>query len=394
MVAGGTPATRPALWTRLAGPAGPAALVGLLYLGLMIFILYQEFDGDPLGFVHSGTYFTEHDPNGTKGYDGQFYYYTALDPADAAGLLDNATFRLQRIFFPLLIRAFALGQAALIPWVMLGLNWGAVVGGTWLVARLLARWGRSPWFALSYGLASGVPVALTFDTAEPLTFALVALGMWWWSPDPAADREPPTAFRARWGQPLGALVFALALLTRELAAFAVAGYAVAALFRRDWRGLGWAAAAWVPIVGWSAYLSITSNYLGVSYAQPLEHIPFLAFWNQLNGTPRSLAYAGQYVIPTVVFGALGGLALLRTWRAPSALLIGLLGNVYLLTFLHAGGYMHQVAVSRYALGMALAAVLWAGSRPPRRLLWLTPIFIVSFVFFLYGLWKHDPSYLW
>ena len=28
--------------------------------------------------------------------------------------------------------------------------------------------------ALSYALASGIPVALTFDTAEPLTFALIA----------------------------------------------------------------------------------------------------------------------------------------------------------------------------------------------------------------------------
>ena len=84
----------------------------------------------------------------------------------------------------------ALAQRPLIPYATLLVNWLAVVGGTLLVALLLRRWGRSPWFALSYALCSGIPVALTFDTAEPLTFALVALGVLFWERRRAAAPAP------------------------------------------------------------------------------------------------------------------------------------------------------------------------------------------------------------
>jgi hypothetical protein len=382
---------------QIQSPALVTGLVAVLYLGLLIWLWYH-FDSDALRFVHIGTYFTQHDPNGTRGYDGQFYYYTAIDPLNAASLMDNATFRLQRVFYPLLVLVLAVGQTAFVPLAMMFVNLLAIIGGTGIVACLLRRWGRSPWFALSYALASGMPVALQCDTAEPLTFALVALGVLCWDRVRALrDTNTPPPAPAPRAHLAGALAFTAALLTRELAMFAVAGYGVAAVARRDWRTLAWAAASFAPLVLWSAYLSISSNYLGISYAQPLEHIPFLAYWlggNLGDPTLRSAGYAAQYIVPTVTFGALGGVALLRTWRAPSPLLIGLLGNVYLLTFLHDGGYLQQVAPSRYALGLALAAVLWAGSRAPRWYLWLTPLCALSILGYLYGLLTQDPAYLW
>src|SRR5690242_20551009 len=88
-------------WAQIQSPALVTGLVAVLYLGLLIWLWYH-FDSDALRFVHIGTYFTQHDPNGTRGYDGQFYYYTAMDPLNAASLMDNATFRLQRVFYPLL----------------------------------------------------------------------------------------------------------------------------------------------------------------------------------------------------------------------------------------------------------------------------------------------------
>src|SRR5204863_6528920 len=125
-------------------------------------------------------------------------------------------------------------------------------------------------------------------------------------------------------------------------------------------------AAFVPITLWSAYLSASSKSLGISFAQPFEHIPFLAYWLQLtNPNVRSVGYASQYIVPAAVFGVLGVWQLVRTWQVPSPLLIALLGNVHLMTFLPHLGYQHQVASSRYLLGLSLAAVLWAGSARPR-----------------------------
>ena len=40
--------------------------VGVLYLGLLAW-LWGHFNGDPLGFVHRGTVFSEGDPAGTRG---------------------------------------------------------------------------------------------------------------------------------------------------------------------------------------------------------------------------------------------------------------------------------------------------------------------------------------
>lgn len=421
-----------------------ALAVGVLYLGLLVW-LWGHFGGDPLGFVHRGTIFTQHDPAGTWGYDGQFYYYTATDPLHAAEHMDNPTFRLQRVFYPLLIIAVSLGQRDLAPYAMLLINWLSVVGGTLLVALMLRRWGRSPWFALSYALASGIPVALTFDTAEPLTFALVALGVYFWNAGCGmwnaesnsafandVERTPSTehsAFRIPHSAFWAALAFAAALLTRELAGYFVVAYGFVALLRRDWRGLALAVVAFLPVTLWSAYLSATMHYLGVSFAQPFEHIPFLAYWLQLRepgaATLRSVGYAAQYIIPTAVFGTLALWRLLQnvvfgmrnaetgsapvqgvvatTFRIPHSafripnlnpLLLAVLGNAHLMTFLPHNGYQHQVAVSRYMLGLALAAVLWAGSERPRWLLWLTPLFVVSLLAYIYGLIRQDPAYLW
>src|SRR5436190_5125432 len=163
-------------------------VIAIFYLGLLAW-LWGHFHGDPLAFVHRGTVFSEGDPQGTRGYDGQFYYYTAVDPWSAAQHMDNAAFRLQRVFYPLVIIAVSLGQAAVVPYAMIAINYLAIVGGTLLVALLLARWGRSPWFAVGYSLCSGLAVALTFVTAEPLAFALAALGVFLWDrADPLINR--------------------------------------------------------------------------------------------------------------------------------------------------------------------------------------------------------------
>src|SRR3972149_9882916 len=56
-----------------------------------------------------------------EGYDGQFAYYIAIDPAPrvVAPKLDAPAYRYQRILYPLLAPALALGGPAAIPWPML-----------------------------------------------------------------------------------------------------------------------------------------------------------------------------------------------------------------------------------------------------------------------------------
>jgi hypothetical protein len=418
-------------------------VVALLTLGLIGW-LWGHYQGDPEGFIHQGTVWL--DPvtrQGSNGYDGQFYYYIAKYPRNSVQFLDLPSIRLQRIFYPLLIFVGSLGIRALMPYTMIAINWLAVVAGTWGVARWLAIHRRSPWFALCYALSSGIPVALGFDTPEPLAFALVIGAVHLWHrarpaetdgdlrPDsalsgaiapsyPAADAAPDTQHATRYTLtfhvsrftfhvPTLALaggLLALALLTREHTIYFVLAFAGAALLRRDWRGLATAVLAFVPVTLWGLILSLTLGKSSVSQLPALESIPFITYWvqgNLVDPTPRSAGYALQYIIPTAVFGliALGGLLAAplrwlrsRQWNPPAALLLAVLGGCHLMAFVPKQGYQHQVAVSRYMLGLTLAAVLWAATTRPRWLLWLTPLFLLSLLAYAYGLITLDPAYLW
>ncbi|MGI8587499.1 MAG: hypothetical protein ACR2M0_07395 [Chloroflexia bacterium] len=405
-------------------PYAVAAFVGVVYLGLLAW-LWGHFHGDPTGFIHQGTVWLNANRQGTDGYDGQFYYYIALHPTHAVQFLDLPAIRLQRIFYPLLIDLVSLGQRPLMPYAMLLINYAAVVVGTLLVARLLEGWGRSPWFALCYAFAGGIPIALTFDTPEPLAYALVAAAVLFWekrsvvsgqwsvvsgqqsaAEETTRNSESPTPHSALRITLYASLAFALALLTREHALYFVAAYAGAALLRRDWRGLVAAVAAFMPVTLWGAYLSATLGKSSISELPSFNWLPFNTFWvqgNLVDPTWRSVGYAAQYIVPTALFGllALGGLFNVplawlreRAWHPPSALLLAMLGSAQLMVFLPLVGYKQQVAPSRYALGLALAAVLWAGSAKPRWLLWLTPLVALGLLGYVYGLITMDPAYLW
>ena len=233
-------------WTRLgAAPTSVAATVLFLYAIWLGIILPHSHDardfinigrdyilrghGSPL--IRVGPYAASLANPG--GFDGQFAYYIALDPLHATTYLDEPTYRLSRILYPLLARALALGRPTDIPYAMLATNWLALVGGTLALAAWLRRRGVSAWFALIFGLYPGLFEGLRYDLTEPLCYALVALAIY------LIDFGGPR--RIVWA----GLAFALAALARESALFFAIPYGIAQLFARptpahmpDWPPLG------------------------------------------------------------------------------------------------------------------------------------------------------------
>ena len=69
-------------------------------------------------------------PTSWTGYDGQFFYYMALDPQGAAPYMDLPGYRYQRIAYPMLARLIVLGRSSLIPDALLAVNLFAVVAGS------------------------------------------------------------------------------------------------------------------------------------------------------------------------------------------------------------------------------------------------------------------------
>src|SRR6202790_4456650 len=118
--------------------ARPAGVVGCLYV-LLIGLYFLMNHHDALYYVHIGPRFVLHDPHAGSGYDGQFYYQIAGDPLHAAQFLDKPAYRYQRIVYPLLVAALSVGQARLIPYMLLLVNFVSVVLGTELVAPPLTK---------------------------------------------------------------------------------------------------------------------------------------------------------------------------------------------------------------------------------------------------------------
>lgn len=154
------------------------------------------------------------------GNDGQFYYYIAVDPVNARYFTDSAGYRYKRIFYPMLARALAAGQPALIPYTLILINWLAVAGGTLAIAAWLKRRRVSPWLALIYGLYPALLVSFQRDLTEPLSYALVAFGFYLFG------------FGGRRQIIAAPVCFALAVLTRDKSIAFAAFYGAALLFER------------------------------------------------------------------------------------------------------------------------------------------------------------------
>lgn len=215
---------------RPAAAAGAAGLLVALFIGLRL----AAHGWEPSSFVVAGDAFV--DPRtapaelvvepGSTGYDGQFVYRLALDPATGRvtghGIrLDNPAYRAQRVGLPAL--AWLADRVPGVPLsvALIAVNALAVVGASYAGARLAASYGRSPLWGLLLGLSPVLLISLSRDLTEPLaTFGLLGGLLLWGS------RRYPAA----------AAAFCLGALTRETTLVVLAGMGVWQLLpgvRRD-----------------------------------------------------------------------------------------------------------------------------------------------------------------
>ncbi len=260
---GAAAVTAPLAPARLASPprAGWAVLdrplvPGLVALaGAAVFVLLRlrlAAGGDITGFARAAAPFSHRGlvpPGltvfGTNGYDGQFYYRLALDPADlhrtAFGISVDTPFRLQRIGYPLLAWVLSLGQQAWVPAALVAVNVLAL-GAAGLAGGLLAVGsGRHACWGLLLAGYSGFFIGLGNDLTEPVAAACLLSGV----------------LAVRRGRPLAAgLLFGYAALTRETAVVVALAMGLARLMEavRRRAGPGRADLAWIlPVAVFTAW---------------------------------------------------------------------------------------------------------------------------------------------
>jgi hypothetical protein len=354
---------------RLIRPWSVVAVVTLVYMAAVVI----RGHGDPLSLVMLGTRFSEGDPAGTEGYDGQFAYYIARDPLDGCSQCDVPAYRSQRILYPILARVLALGQEGLLPYTLPLLNLIALAAGTWLTEEILARHKVSRWYALTYGLYAGQLMAARLDLNEPLAYALVQAALL------LTERD-------RWRS--GVICFALAALTKETTLAFVAGYLLLLLARRQWGRLaGLSLGVGIPFVAWQVILWTRMGDWGIGSggagATGWEILPFRGLWSVGAIDIEALALLALVMIPLTVIPAL-----LSVWAAGRDLWRGrwhpfttiLLVNALVMLFLPQSTYREFLGMLRLTTGLMIATILYGAGRRSKRTLNYTLLWLASLVF--------------
>ncbi|MBN1221441.1 MAG: hypothetical protein JXM69_21150 [Anaerolineae bacterium] len=337
-------------------PTFLVTLIGLIYV---VGVLLTN-DGDLRAFILLGTQFSEGDPAGSEGYDGQFAYQIALDPSGAAPYLDVPAYRYQRILYPLLARMLAFGQPGLIPWTLIIVNIAAIGVGTWATELWLSDFRMSRWYALVYGLYGGQLLALRADMTEPLAYALVVGAMLAW------QRE-----RRLWAL----AAFGLAALAKETTLIFLAAYALYSLQQRQWRRtLGLCAAA-APFVAYQLLLWRWLGAFGVgsggANATAFSPIP-LGGWLEI-ATVHFGAFLiiSLVVVPMSIIPSLAGIWLSgrRLWQGLAhPVIYCLLFNSLVILFLPASTFREPAAMVRLTQGLVVSMLFFGALVRSQRIL--------------------------
>ncbi|MDE3085581.1 MAG: hypothetical protein KGJ77_02350 [Acidobacteriota bacterium] len=179
------------------------------------------------------------------GYDGQFYFRLALDPADlhhtAYGITLDAPFRLERIAYPALSWLLALGRPGAVVWSLVAVNVLSLTALGAMAGVLARRSGRHALWGLLLVGFSGFVFSLGRDLTEPLAAAAMVGGLL-----ASRQRRPVLAGAA----------FTVGVLSRETVLVAAGALGVVRLVEmaRGRARPGRADAAWaLPLVAFAGW---------------------------------------------------------------------------------------------------------------------------------------------
>lgn len=354
--------------------------VTLLVIAVLLAVVLARAGWDVNDIIRPGTLFTQADPQGSEGYDGQFFYAIAAhaDPQEAATYLDVPAYRYQRILLPLLARGLSFGNASLLPWMLPLVALAAHLVAVQLLARLLAQWGHSRWYALGYGLLLGCLLSIRLALPETLAFALVVAAVWL-----------EHTGRSRWAW----VCFSLAVFAKETTLLFVAAQGLSYLFARRWRNAaGLAVVVGVPLLLFRMWLLGQFGSLGFGLggvnATGLELIPFSGWWRigEFDATWR--AVVGLLYVPLIFLPTVWGLwAGMRAWLKNNSdfTALALLANASIWPFMPLALYIEPYGAVRLAIGVQLAALLFAAQHGVRRVL------VYGLLFAVMSLWLFAPG---
>jgi hypothetical protein len=262
-----------------------------------------------------------------QAYDGEFFYRLAVDPwvtRDVGIILDNPSYRQQRILYPLIARFVSLGQDTWVPVALVAINIAglAVLGG--LGAQYAVEVGAPVWLGSALPLWAGFTFTLARDLSE-IVQACFLVG---------------TLLALRQGRWRAAgLLMPLAVLTREtaviLAVVLLAWSVIRRLTARDKKDNAW----FVGAAGLLCYLSLQA-----------------ALWARW-GTPPLVAGATNVAIP--LSGPIHYWAVVGTLGRVEIAMFSLLAVLGLMAP-RGAGFLRLSLILYLALLLTLSTSVWTG----------------------------------
>jgi hypothetical protein len=215
----------PSQWFGLNRPIVPGVIAFLGWLGFVLARWQVWAKGHLSLFIMAGHVYTHRGqlPRGlllvpSDGYDGQFYYRLALDPANwsktAFGITMDQSYRYTRIGYPVLAWLVSLGQHQFVPVALVAVNLVGVAAMAFLGGMFARDAGRHALWGLAFAAYFGLVISVGRDTAEPVAEACMLGGL--------------LAYR-REKYVLTAAAFTFGAITRETILFAPAAIAVTRL---------------------------------------------------------------------------------------------------------------------------------------------------------------------
>jgi len=366
----------------------PSLLV-LLFLLVYTTAKLSTANYNPTAFLYLGRTFLEKDPQSpiTKfvlanygvppnevGYDGQMYYYIALDPLNAWRNLDTPA-RYDRILFPLAAKIVALDDPFLLPYSMIIVNILSIVVGTEIISKMLKSKGLNPWFSLVYGLYIGQLFVISRDCIEAFSYMFVLLGIY--------------SFENRRKTTESALLFTLALFAKETAILFIAGYLIVVLFRKSlglWSKLKF---LFITIVPYGLFQLVLFGFFGLvpilTVGEPTstKWIPFYGIFAANHAMPEVVNICFLIMIPSVV--SLGIFVSQFLKKNREGFLFSLFFNVLFMMFLPTPSYWNIQDYSRISIGLVASFLTCSIYSEKRTMLLFSLIWILPFVtYFTYG----------
>ncbi len=287
-------------------PAAVAAVAGTLFVLARLLVVAK---GDLSRFVMAGRDFVNpaaapaglHVFSGT-GYDGQFYYRLALDPANlhktAFGVTLDAGFRIQRIGLPVLAWLASGGQHQLVPDALVAVNLAALVVLAWLGGILARDAGRHAAWGLLVAGYWGFLFSIGRDLPEVVASCFLVGGL------VALRRNRPL---------IAGIVFACAVLTLETTLDVVIAVGLVSVVQilRGRRRPGAFDLAWVlpglAFVGWQLTGWAVTGVLpmradtGDNLAAPVVNmVGAVVHYLTRISSPTSLLWLGEFFVLAVV----------------------------------------------------------------------------------------------